>query len=297
MERHPVADGEGEETGGRTTEPDEDAAVSMDGTWRPEDAPEMLPARDEAGTLGPLGYATAVRNAAALDAAAAADHADRLIGIVRETDGDARAVAGEALDLIGRHSPTSLAVWTDDLVALATDADPGAAGVGFRALAHLADAAPEAAAAGADAAVDATTAADPRRRQPALRLVAAIAESAPERVAGADRGVAGAMAATAADVRSAGALCAGTLLAVAPGTFPRTASALVDRLDDDEPDVRAHVLIALVRFARAHPAQVPEKRAAIEALGAACDADLGLVEGASKDALTSLLEVVHGYSF
>ncbi|MFB6079857.1 MAG: adaptin, partial [Haloferacaceae archaeon] len=164
-------------------------------------------------------------------------------------------------------------------------------------LAHLADADPEAAAAGADAALEAVTATDTTRRRPALRLIAAVAESDPDRVAGADRGVAGALADPAPDVRSAGALCAATLLSVAPGTFPRTASALVDRLDDPDPDVRAHVRIALVRFARNHPAQVPEKRAAVEALGATADRDLGLTGGATKEALTSLLEVVHGYSF
>jgi hypothetical protein len=42
---------------------------------------------------------------------------------------------------------------------------------------------------------------------------------------------------------------------------------------------------------------VPEKRTAIEALGSVSDRDLGIAEGATKDALTNLLEVVHGYSF
>ncbi|MFB6157343.1 MAG: hypothetical protein ABEJ34_05835, partial [Haloferacaceae archaeon] len=133
--------------------PDADPSVSMEGTWRPEDVPEMLPSRGEAADADAFEYAADVRDAAALDAAAAADHVDHLVGIVRDTAGDSRAAATEALDLIGRRHPRTLAVWTDDLVALATDADPAAAGVGFRALVHLADADPAAAAEGADAAV------------------------------------------------------------------------------------------------------------------------------------------------
>ncbi|MFB6282301.1 MAG: hypothetical protein ABEH40_09805, partial [Haloferacaceae archaeon] len=178
--RHPVADGEGdvdEERGppdGRAAEGDADAdadaagartearadagageaggpGVSMDGTWWPEDVPEMLPARGEAGDLGPLEYAAAVRDAAALDADAAADHVDRLVGIAREVGGDPRDAAIEALDLIGRRSPAALAVRRNDLRSLAADPDPVAAGAGLRALARLADVNPEAAAAGADA--------------------------------------------------------------------------------------------------------------------------------------------------
>jgi hypothetical protein len=56
---------------------------------------------------------------------------------------------------------------------------------------------------------------------------------------------------------------------------------------------------ALARFARARPAQVPHKERAIEALGAADDADLdrGLAAGRTKPALTALLAARHGYSF
>lgn len=299
--RHPVADGEGdvEETGGQSgdgaTDAD-DAGLSMADAWRPEDVPEMLPARDEAGELGPLEYAAAVRDAAALDADAAADHVDRLVGIAREVDGDPRDVAVEALDLIGRRSPAALSVRTADLRSLAADPDPVAAGAGLRALARLAADAPGAAAAGVDAALEAITATDARRR-PALRLVGAVGESDPDRVAGADRGVAAAMADADPETRTAGVLCAASLLAAAPGTFPRTANALIERLDDPDPDVRDHARVALVPFARDHPAAVPEKRTAIESLGAASDRDLGLPDGATKDALTALLETVHGYAF
>ncbi|MFB6304638.1 MAG: adaptin [Haloferacaceae archaeon] len=279
---------------------DDAAAVGMEGTWRPEDVPEMLPDRaaviDADGPVDALDYAADVRDAAALDAAAAADHVDHLASVVRETTGDSRAAAAEALDLIGRRRPSTLAVWTDDLVALAADADPAAAAAGLRALVRLAEADPAAAAAGAGTAVDAAGATDARRR-PALRLVAALAEADPEHVPDADRVVAAAMADADAGVRTAGALCAASVLAAAPGTFPRTATGLFELLDDADADVRAGAHLALVRFARDHPEQVPEKRAAVEALGRASDADLDLAPGATKDALTALLEVAHGYSF
>lgn len=293
------ADGAPEETAAadrRAVESESDVAVSMDGTWRPDEVPEMLPYRGEAADADAFGYAADVRDAAALHATAAADHVDYLVGIVRGTTGDARAAAAEALDLIGRRSPSALAVWTEHLVALATADDPAAAAVGFRALAHLSETHPAAAAAGVDAAVEAARSTDVRHR-PALRLVAALAEADPDHVSGADPAVAAAMAADAADVRAAGALCAASVLAAAPGSFPRTASRLFDLFDDADPEVSAAARVALVRFARTHPAKVPEKRRAVEVVGRVTGGDLGLDAGATKDALTALLAAVHGYSF
>jgi len=237
----------------------------------------------------PMEYVESVTELAVVDVVAAGDRVGDLLTVAREFDGDVRTAAGEALNLVGLLRPVEFDVWVEDVRAAAEADDEELAFLGLRALAQLAGERPQAAAAGLDVALGNLTAPRPDLRKAALSIVAEVGAVAPERVRRADRDVVEALGAPAAEVRLAGAIAAAKLLGADPAAFPRTASALFDALDDDDPGVREYAHTGLVHFALEHPEQVPEKRRAISVLADVTDADVGLREGATKEALTSLL--------
>ncbi|MFB6130243.1 MAG: adaptin, partial [Salinigranum sp.] len=109
-----------------------------------------------------------------------------------------------------------------------------------------------------------------------------------------DRDVAGALRAPEPGVRLAGALTAGKLLGADPGRFPRTAATLFDVLDDDDERVWVYLRVALVNFAGEHPAQIPDRARTVELLAGVSDRELGLREGATKDALARVAALDYG---
>lgn len=287
-----ATDGSGSATGaGERSEHstrDRSGAASGDGTDIEADGiavegPSVEPA------ASPMEYVESVAEMAVADPVAAGDCVGDLLALAREFDGDVRTAAGEALNLIGLLRPVEFEVWVDDVRSLAAAADDDLTFLGLRALAQLAGENPNAAAPGLDAAFGALGASRTDLRRAAFSLVAEVGAVEPERVRRADRDVVAALRDPDASVRLAGAITAAKLLGTDPSQFPRTATALFDALDDADEEVREYAHAGLVHFALEHPEQVPEKRRAISVLATVADADIGLREGATKDALTRLL--------
>ncbi|MFB6219627.1 MAG: adaptin [Halobacteriaceae archaeon] len=240
----------------------------------------------------PEEYAREVAALAAEDPVAAGDRVGDLLDIARDHEG-ARDDVREALDVVGWRRPEEFEVWADSLAEAAGSPDDGLATIGMAALADLAATTPRAAAKGIDAALGRLAARSAELRRAALSVVAEVGPEDPDAVAGADRGVAAAIEDPDPAVRQAGVVAAGRLLASTPGTFPRTANALLGALDDDA-TVREYALVAAANFARTNPANVPEKRRVMAALAAADDDELGLRRGATDEAVSELLAVETG---
>lgn len=245
---------------------------------------------DPSDADSPEAFVRAVRSTLAHDPVAAGDYVGGLLRVVRE-HADARAAAAETLDSLGRRRPEEFAVWTDDLAAVADADDPAVAVPALRALAHLGRTCPRRARAGIDAARSQLNARDPDLRGTALAVVGAVGATEPESVHGLDREVRAGLLDAPPAVRVSAASAAGKLLAADPTEFPLTATSLFDALEDDHEVVAEYATVALVHFADERPRQVPEKRLAIETLATTDDTDLGIEEGATKDALVSLLGV------
>ena len=234
---------------------------------------------------------TSIAETALRDPVSAGDRIGDLLVLAREHEGEVRETAGEVLNLLGLLRPAEFAVWRDDLASIARSSDDRIAFYALRALAQLAGDDARAASSALDVAFDHVEAPRTEMRQAALSIVAEVGGERPDLVRRADRHVMAALVDPDPGVRLAGAITAGKLLGAAPGTFPRTATVLLEALDDDCDAVWEYAHVALVHFAREHPEQVPEKKRAIERLGSISDEDLGVREGATKDALTRLLSL------
>lgn len=269
-----------------------DPVVDGDRTIDPTADPRSDEAR-EAESIGgdeitPLEYVESVAEIAVTDPVAAGDRIGDLLVVARD-HGDARAAAGEVLNLVGLLRPAEFAVWIDDLVSFAGAADGELSFIGLRSIAQLAGENPRAAATGLDVAFDNLRASRTETRQAALSIVAEVGAERPRLVERADRHVANALGDADPGARLAGAITAGKLLGADPGSFPRTATALFDALDDDDDAVWEYAHVALVNFAQEHPHQIPDKERTIEILATVSDASLGVQEGATKEALAGLL--------
>ena len=285
MEQQRADDADDESTGRvRAACPDIEPRVA------PTDASSAAPSRP-----APLEYLRDLTELALIDPVAAGDHVGDLLVLSRHDAAAVRESAGEALDLVGQLRPVEFEVWAADLVSLAGVADDGRAFLGLRALAQLAGANPRAAACGLDVAFSHVGAPDTDLRRAALVIVAEVGGADPDLVRRADRHVVTALVDPCAEIRLTGAIAAGKLLGAAPGRFPRSATALFDALDDPVDEVWEFAHVALVHFACEHPAQVPNKGRAIETLARVSDADIGVREGATKEALSSVLAVERGF--
>jgi hypothetical protein len=281
---------------------DDDAGTERERQHEPSDGPGRRGSTEPSGAsaaetddLTPEELVETAVSAALEDPVAGGDYVGDLLAVVRDCEPPVSESAAEALNLLGYLRPGAFAVWVDDLVAFASDRDGDLAFVGLRALAQLAGENSRAAAKGLDAALDRVT--DPRTetRQAALSVVAEVGADAPDRVRRADRDVMAAIRDEEPGVRLAGVIAAGTLLGADPQSFPRSATVLFEALDDEHDRVWEYAHVALVNFAREHPSQVPEKTRAMEALARVSDEDLGVREGATKDALTALLALERGF--
>ncbi|ELZ30432.1 adaptin protein [Halogeometricum pallidum JCM 14848] len=249
--------------------------------------------RDEA--VDPTAFVDGVVETALSDPVSAGDTVGDLLVIVRDCGDEARRAAGEALDLLGLLRPVEFEVWADDIAACAAADAESLSFVGMRALAQLAAVHPAAARKGLDAAVRRLETPHVPTRRAALAVVGEVGEAFPEAVARTDRQVTAAMRDGDATVRLAGVMAAGKLLGAEPRRFPRTVTALPEALSDDDGDVWTYAHVSLVHFAREHPSQVPERRRVVERLADVSDAELGVREGSTKDALTGLLAYEPGF--
>lgn len=279
-----------------------DGAPAHDGNGGTQPSPaEVVPASDaELADAGdeiddPVERARAIARVARSDPETAGDFVGELIESAQTLRGEDLDPVDAALDEIGRSRPVEFEVWTDRLAQLAAAGDTRAAFLGLRSFAQLAAINPRAAEVGLDHAADNLTAPDEALRRAALAVVAEVGPENPDAVRHTDRQIATALADDAATIRVGGAITAGRLLRAGPTGFPRSASALVDALDDDDERVRQFAHIGLIHFARDHATNVPDKETAIRALAAITDEELGVHRGASDEALSALLTVELGY--
>lgn len=286
---------------------DQYAVVDLAGTSEAAEAPELSPDQTEGSELsvGPdeeiqdpdlsaIEYVDRVAELAASDPAAAGDRIGDLIVLATEGDGELRHAASETIEWIGSRRRSELLVWADDFAALADDTHFDLAFVGLRSLAQLAPENEAAAAKGLDAALGRLDVERIDVRTASLALVAEIGPEHADRVAPADRSIAGALDADAPRVRTAAAIAAGKLLAADPHRFPRTIDRLSNSLDDSDETARAYAHVALVNFALEQPTAVPDKPAAIEALEATSDEELGLTCGTVDRAIAELAKALAG---
>lgn len=249
----------------------------------------------EKASLSPTEYVVRVHELVYQDPAAAGDRVGDLLVLASEGDTDVREMAGETLAWLGERRPREFEVWADDLAAFAERQDPELAFLGIRALAQLAPYHEDAAAKGVKQAVRRLGSDHEDLRAASLALVAEVGPGKADAIGDADRAMVASMRADSARIRTGAAIAAGNLLAAAPQRFPRTSMALADVLSDPDDDVRTYAHVALVAFAREHPSVVPEKEAALSALEATDDADLGLTDGAVAEAENALLRELVGY--
>jgi len=241
--------------------------------------------------LGPVEFVDRVGGYLEDDPDAAANAIGDLLAIARDEEGAARVAAGEALDAIGRRQPSAFEVWTEPVVAAARSGDEDVSFFGLRALAQLAGANPRAAGKGLDVALGSLGSASPDIRQAAISVLAEVGPVDPDAVKRADRPLAEALRAGDENVRTAAAIAAGRLLGAAPNKFPRTATALLDVLDDEAARPREFAHVALANFAREHPDNVPQKARALSALAGVTDDELGLRRGTVGEAMTALVSL------
>jgi hypothetical protein len=293
----PTGDDSGLETvgdqRGERSEQQGDGAEPATDTGAPAE-PGGIVADDEE-SVEPTAFVDRVVETALADPVAAGDAVGDLLAIVRECDGDARTAAEEALDLLGLLRPVEFEVWVDDVVAFASADRDRRSFVGLRALAQLSAVRPAVAKTGLDAAMRRLETPHAPTRRAALAVVAEVGAAFPDDVAPADRQVMAAMRDDDPSVRLTGAMTAGKLLGAEPQQFPRTVTTLPDVLEDDDEAVWEYAHVALVHFVREHPSQVPEKRHVVERLANVSDEELGVREGATKDAMTKLLAYEPGF--
>lgn len=246
-------------------------------------------------SVEPEAFVDSVVETALEDPVAAGDAVGDLLTVVRDCEEDARTAAEEALDLLGFLRPVEFEVWVDDLVAFASADRDRLAFVGLRSLAQLSAVRPTVAKKGLDAAVRRLETPHVPTRRAALAVVGEVGETFPAAVTGTDRQVMHAMRDSDPAVRLAGVMTAGKLLGARPSGFPRTVTALPEVLEDDDDDVWEYAHVALVHFVREHPSQVPEKRHVVGRLATVSDAELGVREGSTKDAMRKLLAYEPGF--
>ena len=250
---------------------------------------------DDAAELSAGEYVERVRELAGTDPIAAGDRIGDLLAIARTADPEVREAVSDALDAIGERRPQEFVIWADDLLAFAREDDPKLAYVGLRSLAQLASRNEKAASKGLLPAVRRVDGEQTEVRTAALALIAEVGPEVIEAVGEADRSIAAALSAEEPAVRMAAAMAAGNLLGTDPQHFPRTATALLETLDDPAEEVRTYAHVALAHFASEHPAVVPEKERAVRALEEVDDAELGVRQGTTAEALVALLKVEAGY--
>ncbi|QIB73002.1 adaptin [Halogeometricum borinquense] len=246
-------------------------------------------------SVEPTEFVDSVVETALTNPVAAGDAIGDLLAIVRDCDEDARVAAKEALDLMGLLRPVEFEVWIGDIVQFASADRDELSFVGLRALAQLSAVRPAVAKNGLDAAISRLQAQHVPTRRAAIAVVGEVGEAFPEAVTQTDRQIMTAMRDANPSVRLAGVMTAGKLLGAEPNQFPRTVSTLPETLDDDDEEVWEYAHAALIHFVREHPSQVPEKRHVIERLATVSDEELSVREGATKDAMTTLLSYEPGF--
>lgn len=246
-------------------------------------------------SLSPREYVVRVHELVYEDPSAAGNRVGDLLVLAEEGDSRLRETIAETLAWLGERRGREFDVWADDLAAFGEKPDPDLAFLGLRALAQLAPHHEPAARKGLDAAVRRLDADHEGLRAAALALVAEVGADRADEIGDADRAIAASMNVESPRVRTAAAIAAGTLLAAAPQQFPRTSMRLLEALEDPDDEVRTFAHVALIAFATERPAVVPEKEAAIDALDAVTDEELGLRDGAVADAQNALLRELAGY--
>lgn len=274
-----------------------DEGTERRGDERPpdEDGPSGITVDEEDGDVEPTAFVDSVVETALSNPIAAGDAVGDLLAIVRDCDEEARTAAEEALDLLGYLRPVEFEVWADDVAAFAASDEDELAFVGLRTLAQLAAVRPQAAKRGFDAAVRRLRVDHEPTRRAALAVVGEVGQAFPADASETDRAVSAALRDPSPGVRLAGVMTAGKLLGADPNRFPRTVMALPETFEDDDDEVWEYAHVALVHFVRQHPSQVPEKRRVVERLADVSDEELGVREGATKDAMTALLAHEPGF--
>lgn len=245
-------------------------------------------------SISAMEYVDRVAELALEDVEAAGDRIGDLLVFVTDGDEQVRSAASETIEWIGHRDRSELLVWADDFAELADDPQYDRSFVGLRSLAQLAPENERAAAKGLTAALSRLGVERIDVRTAAISLVAEAGPERIDRVAPADRSIADALDADSPRVRTVAAIAAGKLLAADPHRFPRTIDRLAGSLDDTDETARAYAHVALVNFAIEQPDTVPDKPAAIEALEATSDEELGLTCGTVDRAIASLAKSVAG---